>query len=114
MTFREIASLIDSMGFPAAYYQFPARTGIAPPFICFYYPNNMDMKADDSNYQKIEHLIIELYTDKKDFEAEAAVEAVLAQNEMVWRRTETGIDSERMYEVVYELDVIITEDLANG
>ena len=71
------------------------------------------MLADNSNYQKIEHLIVELYTDNKSFTAEAAVEQVLADHGMVWSRSEAQIDSERMYEVVYEMDVIITED-SNG
>lgn len=113
MTYKEVNTMIKATGYPAAYYQFPNDTPQSPPFICFFYPNNNDMKADDSNYCKIEHLVIELYTDTKDFDAEAAVESVLSQNGMVWSRSETGIDSERMYEVVYEMDVVITEDLKN-
>lgn len=110
MTYEEVNTMIASVGYPCAYYQFPNNTPQAPPFICFFYPNNSDVKADDSNYQKIEHLVIELYTDTKDFDAEAAVETVLANNGMVWTRSETSIDTERMYEVIYEMDVVITEE----
>lgn len=111
MTYIEIKNMIDSVGYPAAYFQFSANTGQAPPFICFFYPNNLDMEADDSNYQKIEKLVIELYTDAKDFDAEAAVESVLGQNGMVWTRSETSIESERMYECIYEMDVVITQEV---
>ena len=110
MTYTQIAQMIGSVGLPFAYYQFPEDTGQEPPFICFYYPQNNDMHADDSNYQKIEHLIIELYTDSKDFEAEASVESVLRENGLSWSRSETWIDSERMHEVIYETDVVVTED----
>ena len=114
MTYKEIKTMVGSIGYPTAYYQFPEGTEQAPPFICFFYPNSADMKADDSNYQKIEHLVIELYTETKDYDAESAVETVLAEHDMVWDRSETSIDSERMYEVVYEMDVIITEENNNG
>ena len=77
-------------------------------FVCFFYSGDNDFKADDSNYQKIEHLIIELYTDDKDFALEQTVESVLTSHGMVWTRDEEWIESERMLEVVYEMDVVIT------
>ena len=110
MTHSQIATMISSVGIPYAYYQFPDDTGQQPPFICFFYPNNNDFLADDTNYQKIEHLVIELYTDNKDFGLEASVEAVLNLNGLVYSRDEEYLDSERMFEVVYEMDVVITED----
>ena len=109
MTFKEVAAMIAEIQIPYAYYQFPEGTGQATPFACFFYSENNDIKADDSNYQKIEHLIIEIYTDNKDFELEATVEGILASHEMVWSRYEEWIESERMLEVIYEMDVVITE-----
>lgn len=110
MTFKEVAEMIESIGFPYAYYQFPEGEASDPPFICYFYEQNNDMYADDQNYQKIETLIIELYTETKDFDSESAVETVLASNGLTWSREETPIDSERLYEVIYSLDVIITEE----
>ena len=107
MTFKEVSAMVAGIGYPSAYYQFPDNTGQQPPFICFYFDGNNDLIADDSNYQKIEHLIIELYTEHKDFEAEAAVESALSSAGMVWDRDETAIESERMYEVIFEMDVVI-------
>lgn len=110
MTFKEVSQMIQGIGLPYAYYQFPDNTGQEPPFICFFYPNNNDVLADNSNYQKVEHLAIELYTDNKDFEHEAAVEAALSSHGLVWSRSEEYIDSERMFLVVYETDVVITTE----
>lgn len=110
MTYAEVSTMIAGIGYPSAYYQFPDNSGQEPPFICFYYTNNNDFIADDSNYQKIEHLIVELYTDNKDFTAETAVETALRGAGLVWARQETPLDSERMYMVVYESDVVITEE----
>lgn len=113
MTHKQIAQMVASIGVPYAYYQFPDDTVQQPPFICFFYPNNNDVLADNTNYQKVEHLVIELYTDNKDFALEASVEAVLNLNGLVYSRDEEYLDSERMFEVVYETDVVITED-TNG
>lgn len=110
MTFKEVASMVNSIGAPYAYYQFPEGTGQATPFVCFYFFGDNDMKADNANYQKIEHLIVELYTDNKDFTMEATVEGVLASSGMVWSRDESWIDTERMNMVTYEMDVVITPE----
>lgn len=110
MTTNEVAAMVAEIGVPYAYYQFPEGTGQETPFICFFYSFNNDVKADDSNYQKIEHLIIELYTDNKDFDLERRVESVLSSHGMVYSRDEEWIESERMLEVIFETDVIITED----
>lgn len=109
MTFREVSDMIAGMNIPYAYYQFD-DTGQAPPFICFYYSGDNDAKADNSNYQKIENLVIELYTDDKDFDAEALVESALRSAGLVWSRNEGNIDSEKLYQVVYETNVLIAED----
>lgn len=114
MTFKEISTMIKNIGLPYAYYQFPEGTAEAPPFICFYYSNDDDLKADNSNYQKIEHLNIELYSDEKDFVNESAVEAALAEAGFVWKRTETYIDTEHFYMVLYETDVVITSEVINN
>lgn len=107
MTYTEVASMIGSIGLDYAYYQFPEASGQAPPFVLFYYPEDNDFVADGCNYVKKRRLIIELYTDNKDFTTEAAVEAVLTANGFVYSRSETYIDSERMYEVIFQTEVII-------
>lgn len=114
MTFKEVASMVSSIGVPNSYYQFPEGTGQATPFVCFYFSGDNDFKADNANYQKIEHLIIELYTDTKDFAMESTVEGVLDSNGMVWSRDESYIDTERMNMVTYEMDVVITEEIIDG
>ena len=109
MTYQEIATMIAGIGLPYAYYQF-GETGQEPPFICFYYENDNDTKADNSNYQKIERLVIELYTPEKSFTLESAVESALRDKGLSWSRNEENIDSEKMIQNVYETDVIIVDD----
>ena len=108
MTYREVKTMVESIGLPFAYYQFTNDTAVAPPFICFYFDESDDEPADNMNWAKIRTLYIELYTDEKDFELESTVEAVLAANGQFYTRSETYLDSERMMMVAYEMQVVIT------
>ena len=109
MTYRQVAEMVSSIGVPYAYYQFPNNSGIAPPFVCFYFDSSNDFAADNTNYKRIRPLSIELYTDNKDFTLEQTVENVLNQNGLVYSREETYLDSERMYMVTFMTEIIITE-----
>lgn len=106
MTYQEIAQMVESIGLPYAFYQFPDDTEQAPPFICFLYDYD-PFYADDSNYGTFVLLTIELYTDAKDIPLESAVEAVLDENEMTWTKESTYIDSERMWQTSYSMEVFI-------
>lgn len=110
MTYKEIAEMVESMGFPFAYYQFPEKAAPSLPYVIFYYPNNDDLKADNSNYQTIVSLNIELYTANKDFTNEATVESVLNAYGLVFEKSETYLSSEKMYEVLYQTSAVITAE----
>lgn len=107
MTYTEIATMVASMGFSYAYYSFPEAQAPALPYVLFYFPNTNNFNADDSVYQKVEALNIELYTSNKDYTSEAAVEAALAANGVPWEKSETYLTTENMYEVLYQMEVII-------
>lgn len=110
MTYRQVATMINSIGIPYAYYQFPDGTAQACPFICFFFSDSNDLAAENTNYKKIRLLNIELYTDNKDFALEETVENVLNSNGLVYDRSESYLDSERMFMVVYTTDILVTEE----
>ena len=107
MTYKDVADVIRSIGLPFAYYQFPEGTGQAPPFVVYFYSESDDVFADGLNYQKKPVLNIELYTSEKDFELEAVVEKILNDNGLTYYREENYIDSEKLYQIAYEMEVII-------
>lgn len=111
MTYKEVNTMIASIGLPYAYNEFSDGTDIAPPFICFLYGDySNDLLADNYNYQPVRPLSIELYTDNKDFELEKTVELVLKANKLPFVRQETYIDNERMFMVVYDTQIVVTDD----
>lgn len=107
MTTQDIAAMVDSIGYPSAYYQFTNDTAQPCPFICFYYSGSDDMAADNVNYAQINRLILELYTDNKDFDAEKRVQDTLKAAGLFYSREEAYIDTEKMYMVTFETEVII-------
>lgn len=118
MTYKQVYSLLSNIEYeagkkiPVAYLMFPADdpTNPPPPFICYYYTGDDDLKADNTNYQKIRPLTVELYTDNKDFAIENAVETALNAAGLVFSRNESYIDTEKMYMVSYETEIIVTEE----
>ena len=114
MTYKEVATMISGIGIPFAYDHFDEGNAPDPPFICFYFAGSSDFSADNANYQKIRPLTLELYTDNKDFTLEGTVETALNNAGLVFVRSETYIDSERMYMVTFQTEIIITEELTNG
>lgn len=117
MTYKDIASMIDAIGLPFAYDHFdadPQNPAPDPPFIVFYYPGSDDLAADNTNYQRIRPLTVELYTDNKDFSLEETVEAALNGAGLVYSRLETYIDTERMYMVTYATEFVLTEENDNA
>lgn len=109
MTHKEVNLMVKSMGLPYAYYQFPENTAKAPPFICYFYSGSKDLYADQENYQRIEELNIELYTKSKDFNLEASIEAILKANGFTYSRQDSYISDEKMWQIAYEMDVLITD-----
>jgi hypothetical protein len=110
MTHNEILTLLQETGVPVAYDHFSEGESPDPPFLCFLYPESNNLSADGRVYAKIDALHVELYTDKKDPEAEAQVETALDAQELFYNKSEVWIPEERLYEVLYTTSVLKTED----
>ncbi len=107
MTESEVYEMLESTGFPVAYRSF--KEGEAPdlPYLVYYYPRTHDFKADDTVYLRVNVLNIELYTGQKDLESERVLEDVLSENGFICEKSEGYLESEEMYEVLYETEVRI-------
>lgn len=114
MTYKEVSEMISSIGLPYAYYQFPDNTELQPPFICFLFSDDNDFIADNTNYQLIRALTVELYTDNKDFALEQTVEDTLNGSGLVYSRNETYLDTEKMNMVTYTTEIVITKENDNA
>ena len=104
--------MLEESNLPVAYYQFDADAGTPPdpPFLVFYFPGSRDFMADGVNYVPIRALTVELYTDNKDFAAEARIETLFRAHGLKFQRTEAYIEKERMYQITYTMEVLLTNE----
>ena len=105
MTHEEVLEMMEGIGLPYAYDHFAEGESPDPPFVVFLYPSADNFAADGIVYYAANVLHIELYTDKKDPDSEALVETALTENELFFNKSEVWIESERLYEVLYETEV---------
>lgn len=100
----ELVSLLGEMGLPFAYDHFAEGESPDPPFVVYLLPGSNNFAADGRVYHKINEVRIELYTDEKEPSVEEQVTAVLDEHGIFYDQTETWIDSEKLYEVMFSFE----------
>ena len=105
MTYDDITNMLKEAGLPLAYDHFAEGESPEPPFLIFLFLGSDNMFADNGVYFKISQLNMELYTNKKDPELEEKLEDILTAHEIPWEKSEVWIDSEKMYEVLYQTEI---------
>lgn len=109
MTFDEVSALAEETGLPVAYDHFAEGESPEPPFLVFLFPRSDNLFADGQVYMKIDVLHFELYTDRKQPDVEALVEAVLMRHDITYDKSEAWIEDEKLYEILYSMEVITDE-----
>ncbi len=102
---EKLLSVLDSIGIPYAYDHFAEGESPDPPFLCYLLPGSSNFSADGKVYHRVSEVRLELYTDYKDLDSEEKVEAALDAVGIFYNKTETWIDSEKLYEVLYSFDM---------
>lgn len=103
MSLSDIKNLLASTGLPVTYRAWPEKEAPPMPYLCYLAAYSNNFGADDRVYHKISHIQVELYTKQKDQEAEDRVEAALSS--LYWEKTEEYLDTERCYQILYEIEV---------
>lgn len=109
MTLAELKKILNTVGYPIEYSHFEdtkTNTVPKPPYITYLVSYSSNIIADNNIYKKIDNVQIELNTVKKDLIAESKLETVLEQNEIAWQSTETFIESEKLFQKIYEVRLI--------
>jgi len=104
MTQAELYQALKSLGYPVAYGSFSSP--VTPPFITYQFASSNDMVADNINYVSIENFQVELYTAKKDLAAEQKIQDTFKELGLPYRKFETYIGEENLYQVLYEVQIL--------
>ena len=102
---EEVVRIVSGMGIPFAYDHFAEGESPDPPFLCYLLPGSNNFSADGKVYYKIGRVNLELYTDRKDPEVEQKLEDALDAASLFYNKTEVWIDSEKLYEVLYQFEM---------
>ncbi len=109
MTLAELAAELEKLEIPIAYGEFvdtEENPAPSPPFITYQFAYDSDAMADNQNYTEIGNVQIELYTNKKEPETEKLIQDKLKELRLPYSKIESWIESERLRQVVYEIQLI--------
>ena len=93
--------LLKTTGPPVTYHHFVSPP--KPPYIVYLFAYSSNFGADNKVYGQADNYQVELYTTKKDPTPEALIEDLFDDNDIYWEKTETFIESEGLYQVLYEI-----------
>ena len=106
---QDLMDLLSEISLPFAYDHFAEGESPEPPFITFLIPGTDNFSADGVVYLKVDVVHIELYTDEKNSEMEARVEAVLDNHGIFYEKSEVWIEEEKLYEVLWTFERKVTK-----
>lgn len=99
-----LALILGKTGVPVARNSFLKPQ--APPYIVYAFSHSNNFAADSKVYLKRDNYQVELYTDKKDIALEEKLEGIFDAYGLVYDKTETYLESEKLLEVLYEIQMI--------
>ena len=105
MTHEEVMAMMEEIELPYAYHHFAEGESPDPPFAVFLYPGSSNFSADGKVYFFNDTATTEIYTDIKNIELEQQTEAVLDLHGIFYEKSEVWIESENLYELLYQMEV---------
>ena len=109
MTQQDLKTLLSSTGISTCYRSWKAsgKTEIpALPWICYLFTGSENEAADNKVNQKVNNYQIELYSNAKDLSSEKLLEDALDGASIFYDKTETYIEEEALFEVIYSITII--------
>lgn len=102
---KDVFAMLKSAGMPVAYRQWAPAKPPPLPYVVFFQTGRSDAYADNSNYAKVPRWRVELYSEGKNDDGEAAIERALSENQITYSINETG-DQDDYFLVAYYFDTI--------
>jgi len=103
MSQAELFTQLKTTLYPVSYHHF--TTAPTPPYIVYLRAFDNNISSDYKVHGKFKFYQVELYTAKKDLVAEQKLEAVLNGINSEYDVTETYIDTENLYQVIYTIKI---------
>lgn len=95
---------LATLGLPVAYHHFDTTPTL--PVVVYYRTDESLIVADNTKFGTTISVTVELYTEKIDLETENLLEAILLDMGLVYAKSTTWIETEQMYMISYEMELI--------
>ncbi len=105
-----LKTMLEETGLPVAYSHFKKAPKL--PYICFYRNQKTTSGSDYGNEINDESYLIELYSVKKDVDAESKIEDVLTKYGISYFVNELYIDTENMYCCIFDIELYYKKEWA--
>ena len=103
MTKQDLYTLLNGIA-PTYYHHAPIGTSL--PFITFLTDHDNNFGADDKVYREVTGAMVVLYLSANDFAYETALNTALDNANIYWVSSTDYDDSQDVYTIVYEMEVI--------
>lgn len=105
MTDGELLNVLKSSGIKFVYSHWPENVDPSPPYGVYLLTEETVFYADGEMYFRSAKYQVELYTSKKTPRVEKTLENAMEKAGIVFAKSETYIDSEKLFETLYEIEV---------
>ena len=105
MTLEQFYQMLQATELPIAYYAFPEGEAPKLPFLIYFEMNTDNFAADGIAYHEIKRMAVELYIPKRDLNLEKKIEQTFTENGIYWNKEFTYLDTEKCYEIIYEMGI---------
>ncbi len=103
MTYEELLAVLKPVGIPWAYHHW--ENPPAPPYGVYLDGPYDPFHADNRNYFNAHQIRLEIYSTVRDPALDAKVEAVLSAAEIPYEADFDHLESEALYESIFEIEV---------
>lgn len=103
MNLKDLMLVLAQIGIPFAFHHWEKPP--APPYGAYLYDSTENFAADNQVYLVIENCRIEIYTKDHDQQLQDRIEEVLEGAGIYWDRDTEYIESLRLYQITYEIEV---------
>lgn len=104
MTYIDLMGEIRELGYPCEFEKFDSPP--TPPFVAIRSSRDSSVNMDNQNYLDIPGYFVECYSNKRDPLTETKIQNLLRELRLPFFKSQTWIESEKLYQVVYEIQLI--------
>ena len=102
--YATLKAMLEESGIPFRYREWKKQPE-SFPFGAYLFVDRANLISDGNVYFSVDLFQVEIYSEEKDINAEHSIEDVFDKHDIIYNKYESYIDSEKLYEVMYEIQI---------